>query len=73
MQNNINSQLKFSKSKIQNADLMVLKGADMPAILIEVGYLSNPGDEKKLQNPEVLSNFAKAICNGIEKFFQIQN
>ncbi|MEA3436464.1 MAG: N-acetylmuramoyl-L-alanine amidase, partial [Thermodesulfobacteriota bacterium] len=73
MQNNINSLLKFSKSKIQNADLMVLKGADMPAILVEVGYLSNPGDEKKLQSPEVLSNFAKALSSGIEKFFQIQN
>ena len=70
IQNNINSQLKFSKSKIQNADLMVLKGADMPAILIEVGYLSNPGDEKKLQNPEVLTNFATAICNGIDDYLQ---
>ncbi len=70
MQNNINSQLKFSKSKIQNADLMVLKGADMPAILIEVGYLSNPGDEKKLQSQEVLSGFARAICNGIDVYFQ---
>ena len=73
MQNNFNSQVNFSKSKIQNADLMVLKGADMPAILIEVGYLSNPGDEKKLQSPEVLSDFAKAICNGIDDYFQTQN
>lgn len=70
VQNNINSQLKFSKSKIENADLMVLKGADMPAILIEVGYLTNPGDEKKLQSQEVLSGFAKAICNGIDDYFQ---
>jgi len=70
MQNNISSQLEFSKSKIQNADLMVLKGADMPAILIEVGYLTNPGDEKNMQNPEVLSDFARAICNGIDDYFQ---
>ena len=70
MQNNISSQLKFSKSKIQDADLMVLKGADMPAILIEVGYLTNPGDEKNLQSPEVLSNFARVICNGIADYFQ---
>lgn len=70
MQNNINNQLKFPKSKIQNADLMVLKGADMPAILIEVGYLTNPGDEKKLQSPEVLSDFATAICNGIDDYLQ---
>lgn len=70
MQNNINNQLKFPKSKIQNADLMVLKGADMPAILIEVGYLTNPGDEKKLQSPEVLSDFATEICNGIDDYLQ---
>jgi len=70
MQNNISSQLKFSKSKIESADLMVLKGADMPAILIEVGYLTNPGDEKKLQSPEALSDFARAICNGIDDYFQ---
>ncbi|MCP4367162.1 MAG: N-acetylmuramoyl-L-alanine amidase [Deltaproteobacteria bacterium] len=70
MQNNISSQLAFSESKIQNADLMVLKGADMPAILIEVGYLTNPGDEKKLQSPEFLSDFAEAICKGIDDYFQ---
>jgi len=70
MQNNISSQLEFSNSKIQNADLMVLKGADMPAILIEVGYLTNPGDEKKLQSPKFLSDFARAICKGIDDYFQ---
>ncbi len=70
MQNNISSQLGFSKSRIQNADLMVLKGADMPAILIEVGYLTNPGDEKNLQDPEFLTDFATAISNGIDDYFQ---
>ena len=70
IQNNISSQLEFSKSKIQNADLMVLKGADMPAILIEVGYLTNPADEKKLQSPEFLTDFATAISNGIDDYFQ---
>ena len=70
MQNNLNRQLDFSNSNIQQADLMVLKGADMPAILIEVGYLTNPADEKKLQNPEVLSDFATAICSGIDDYFQ---
>ncbi|MDY6793435.1 MAG: N-acetylmuramoyl-L-alanine amidase [Thermodesulfobacteriota bacterium] len=70
MQKHLNSQLDFSISNIQQADLMVLKGADMPAILIEVGYLTNPGDEKKLQNPEVLSAFARVICSGIDDYFQ---
>lgn len=70
IQNNIDNQLNFNKNKVENADLMVLKGADMPAILVEVGYLTNPGDEKKLQSHKVLSDFATAICNGINDYFQ---
>ena len=42
----------------------------MPAILIEVGYLTNPGDEEKLQRPEFLTDFAIAISNGIDDYFQ---
>ena len=70
LRNHINNHLKFSKSKTQNAHLLVLKSADMPAILIEIGYLTNPGDEKALRSPQVLSDFAKAICNGIDDYFQ---
>lgn len=70
MKKNISSRLEIFTSKIQNADLMVLKGADMPAILIEVGYLTNPGDEKNLQSSDALADVATAICNGVDEFFQ---
>ncbi len=66
----LNEQIK---SKVQGAPLMVLEGADMPAILIEIGYLTNPAEEKKLNNTSILSDFARGICNGIDNFFSKNN
>lgn len=61
---------KFKKSRIQSAPLLVLKGAEMPAILIEIGYLTNPVEENALREPNVLSDLAKGISKGINDFFQ---
>jgi N-acetylmuramoyl-L-alanine amidase len=66
----IDSRLTFSRSKILTAPVLVLRGADMPAILIEIGYLSNPAEEKKLQDDRTLNNIARAIGSGINDFFQ---
>ena len=57
------------KRPVQTAPLMVLEGADMPAVLIEIGYLTNPAEEKKLIDPDYLSELAKDIRNGIIDFF----
>jgi N-acetylmuramoyl-L-alanine amidase len=40
----------------------------MPAILIEVGYLTNPAEEKNLRNNRFLMNVAAEISKGIEDF-----
>ncbi len=69
MQNRINDQIKFMESKTESAPLMVLSGADMPSILIEIGYLTNPATEKELRNVEILSEIAKGISNGIDDFW----
>jgi N-acetylmuramoyl-L-alanine amidase len=58
------------KPDIQGAPLVVLEGADMPAILIEIGYITNPVDEKSLHDIDVLSKIAKEIKNGIDDFFE---
>ncbi len=71
IQNHINEQTMFIKSEVQGAPLMVLKGADMPAILIEVGYITNPAQENALLDPDVLSNIAQAISMGIHDFFKM--
>ena len=49
--------------------LRVLSGAGMPAIMIEIGYLSNPIEEKELKDIGYLSSLAKEICMGIDDFF----
>lgn len=69
IQSRINEKVKFSRGNVQSAPLLVLRGADMPAVLIEVGYLTNPAQEKALKDPEVISRLAEAISQGIEDFF----
>jgi N-acetylmuramoyl-L-alanine amidase len=59
-----------NKPDIQGAPLMVLEGADMPAILIEIGYITNPVDEKSFQDIDVLTRIAKEVRNGIDDFFE---
>lgn len=54
---------------VREAPCLVLRGADMPAILVEIGNLSHPADEKELREPNVISVAAEAICEGIKEFF----
>ena len=48
--------------------LAVLEGAKMPAVLIEVGYLTNPSDEKNLNDSKYLDRLSQAIAKGIESY-----
>lgn len=57
-------------SKIQGAPLVVLEGADMPAVLIEVGHLTHPATEKKLRSPQSLEQLARAIAQGVKAYFE---
>ena len=56
--------------EIQGAPLMVLEGADTPAVLIEIGYITNPKEEKSLNDIVLLSFLAKKIKKGIDDFFK---
>ncbi len=69
VQKHLLDQAGSKKIRIQDAPLLVLEGADMPAILIEIGYLTNPAEEKALNDTGFLQNLAKGICNGIDNFF----
>jgi N-acetylmuramoyl-L-alanine amidase len=53
----------------QSAPVAVLAGADMPAILIETGYLTNPKQENNLNDNKYLFKLATAISQGIDDFF----
>ena len=55
--------------KVEGAPLLVLEGADMPAVAIEIGNLSNASSEKALGDTMFLSRIAGAIAAGIDAFF----
>jgi N-acetylmuramoyl-L-alanine amidase len=50
---------------VKKAPFVVLIGADMPSILAEVTFLSNPDEEKRLQTPEYRQKIAEALYKGI--------
>src|SRR5690606_38076183 len=49
------------KSQVQNAAFVVLKSPDIPSMLIETAFISNPGEEKKLRTPSHQRAIADAI------------
>lgn len=53
--------------------LRVLEGADMPAIIIEAGYLTNPKAERQLKNKGFLKDVAVHVRKGVEKYFNSKN
>ena len=69
IQNQLNDVRQTPEAKVQGAPLLVLEGADMPAVVIEIGNLSNPNEEKKLSDPEFLDRIAQAIARGLDTFF----
>ncbi len=65
----VNKELKLTSS---GAPLIVMSGADMPAILIEIGYITNPLDAKAFKDEIHVSKVAHAICDAIDDFFSTQ-
>ena len=57
------------KRWIEKAGFQVLKSPDIPSILIETGFLTNPSDAKRLSNPNHQEKVARAILDGIHRFF----
>ena len=53
---------------VKKAPFIVLIGANMPSILAEISFVSNPGDEKKLMTPEWRQKIAESLYRGIAKY-----
>jgi N-acetylmuramoyl-L-alanine amidase len=68
IQDRLNRVRRPPDTKVQGAPLLVLEGADMPAVAIEIGNLSNPNEEKKMRDPAFLAGFARSIADGIDAF-----
>ena len=53
---------------VKKAPFIVLIGANMPSILAEISFVSNPTDEHKLQTPEYRQRIAESLYRGIQKY-----
>jgi N-acetylmuramoyl-L-alanine amidase len=53
---------------VKQANFWVLRGAFMPSILIEMGFISNLEEEAMLNNPSYQERMARAIFEGIKHF-----
>ncbi|RMG32942.1 MAG: LysM peptidoglycan-binding domain-containing protein, partial [Gammaproteobacteria bacterium] len=56
--------------RIQRAGFVVLKSPDIPSMLIETGFISNPTEEKHLRSPAYQNKLARAIADGIDRYFR---
>jgi N-acetylmuramoyl-L-alanine amidase len=53
---------------VKKAPFIVLIGANMPSILAEISFVSNPADERRLQTPEYRQRIAESLYRGIQKY-----
>ena len=70
VQTRLNALLDLRDRGVKQAPFVVLTGATMPAILVEVGFLSNPSEASRLGEPDHQQALARAIATGIEAFFR---
>ena len=72
VQNRLNQRLGLKDRGVKQAPFVVLTGASMPAILVEVGFLSNPAEASTLQSDDHQQQLAEAIGAGIDDFVRSQ-
>jgi len=59
----------LTRRRPAQAGFVVLKSPDMPSVLVELGYLSNREDERRLTDPQHLANLARALVAAIDRYF----
>jgi len=60
---------KMHKKRVQHAGFVVLKSPDIPSLLVETAFISNPTEEKRLKSSKHQQRVARAIMNGIRRYF----
>lgn len=60
---------KLHKSEPEGLSLAVLKSSDIPSVLIETGFISNPAEEKQLNNRHHQQKLANAIFKAVDSYF----
>ena len=58
------------KRVVQHAGFMVLKSPDLPSMLVETAYISNPAEERNLRSSDYQQRLAEAIDSGVASYFR---
>lgn len=67
---NMGSITSLHKRRVEQAGFMVLKSPDIPSILVETGFISNPNEARKLHTASHQQALARSIQTGIRQFFR---
>ena len=68
----IDGVARLHKKRVEQAGFAVLKSPDVPSLLIETGFISNPGEAERLATPAYQDKMARAIRRGIQSWFARQ-
>ncbi len=60
---------RLHKPRVEQAGFAVLKAPDIPSILVETAFISNPDEEKRLRDDDYQDRMARAILAGIKRYF----
>lgn len=60
---------RLHKKAVEQAGFAVLKAPDVPSILVETAFISNPEEEAKLRDPEYQTQLVEALATGIARYF----
>ena len=61
---------KVHKRRVERAAFVVLKAPDIPSILVETAFISNPLEERRLRQPRHQDALASALASGIRRYFE---
>jgi len=61
---------RLHKRQVQQAGFVVLKSPDIPSILVETGFISNPKESRRLKTKKYQKQLAKAIHKGVSRYFE---
>lgn len=61
--------VEVHRPRVQHAGFVVLKSPDIPSMLVETAFISNPDDERRLRDPTAQQQLAEAIRDGVKRYF----
>ena len=61
---------RLHKAQVEQAGFAVLKAPDIPSILVETAFISNPEEESRLRDPAFRAELVAALASGIRRYFE---